>query len=138
MLAVAALTSTISIMEVVVAYIVQELGFARRTAILITLFTAGFVGVFCTLSWSVMADVQIAGLTIFKLLDFIASNVLLPLGGLLIVIFVGWYMTRKEVLEEVTNGNTIQFKLIKVYRFIVKFLAPVAIASIFLHLIGYI
>lgn len=137
MLAVAALTSTISIMEVVVAYVVQELGLARRTAIIITILTAGFVGVFCTLSWSVMADVQILGLTVFKLLDFIASNILLPLGGLLIVIFVGWYMTRKEVMDELTNNNSLKFKLFKGYRFIVKFLAPVAIAGIFLHLIGY-
>ena len=75
--------------------------------------------------------------TVFKLLDFIASNILLPLGGLLIVIFVGWYMTRKEVMDELTNNNSLKFKLFKGYRFIVKFLAPVAIAGIFLHLIGY-
>jgi neurotransmitter:Na+ symporter, NSS family len=138
LLAIAALTSAISIMEVVVAYLVEEFNLHRKYATLITLLASAFVGVFCTLSWSTFENVKLAGLTIFDVLDYTASNVLLPLGGLLIVVFVGWYMNKLQVKEEVTNNGALKFRLFRVFMFIIKFIAPVAIAIIFLRGIGLI
>ncbi len=138
LLSIAAITSSISIMEVVVAYLAEEFSFSRRKATLITMVAAAFVGVFCTLSWSTFEGVTIAGKNIFDALDFVASNVLLPLGGLLIVIFVGWYMKQHQVKNELSNGGTLTLKLFTVFSFIIRFIAPVAIAIVFLNTIGLI
>ncbi len=138
LLAIAALTSSISIMEVVVAFLVEEFRIKRRQGTIITAVAAAFTGVFCTLSWSTFEGVTIAGRNIFDTLDFTASNILLPLGGLLIVLFVGWYMKSVEVKEELSNKGALKIKLFSAFLFIVRFIAPIAIAIIFLHGIGII
>lgn len=138
LLAIAALTSSISIMEVVVAFLVEEFNLHRRVATLVTVVAAAFVGVFCTLSWSTFEGVSIGSRNIFDTLDFTASNILLPLGGLLIVIFVGWYMKQVDVAEEMSNAGAIKMRMFKGFMFIIRFVAPVAIAVIFLHGIGLI
>ncbi len=138
LLSVAALTSSISIMEVVVAFLVEEFKLARPHATIITLVASAFVGVFCTLSWSTFSSVTLAGYTIFDVLDYSASNILLPLGGLLIVVFVGWYMNHTEVKEEISNSGQLKIKFFNIFRFIIKFIAPVAIAIVFLNGIGFL
>jgi neurotransmitter:Na+ symporter, NSS family len=138
LLAIAALTSSISLMEVVVAFLVEEFRLSRRKSTILTLITAGFVGVFCTLSWSTLKHVSIGGKNIFDALDFAASNVLLPLGGLLIVLFVGWYMKSMEVKAELSNEGTLKLKIYWLFSFLIRFIAPVAIAVVFLHGIGFI
>jgi neurotransmitter:Na+ symporter, NSS family len=74
--------------------------------------------------------------TFFDWLDFIASNVLLPLGGLLIVAFIGWYLGRKRVEEEVTNDGEVKAAYLPLFMFLTKFVAPVIIAIVFLHGLG--
>ncbi|MFW6370918.1 MAG: sodium-dependent transporter [Bacteroidota bacterium] len=138
LLAIAALTSSISIMEVVVAFLVEEFRIKRWQGTVMTTVAATFTGVFSTLSWSTFEGVNIAGRNIFDTMDFTASNILLPLGGLLIVLFVGWYMKSVEVKEELSNRGTLKIKLSSAFLFIVRFIAPVAIAIIFLHGIGII
>jgi neurotransmitter:Na+ symporter, NSS family len=138
LLAIAALTSSISIMEVVVAFLAEEFNMLRRNATVITAVAAAFVGLFCTLSWGTFEHITIGGRNIFDTLDFTASNVLLPLGGLLIVIFVGWYMKHAEVEAEMSNQGTLKIKLFGVFRFLIRFIAPIAIAIIFLNAIGII
>ncbi len=138
LLSIAAITSSISIMEVVVAYLTEEFKLKRKYATLITLIAAAFVGVFCTLSWGALDHVSIGGKNIFDALDFTASNVLLPLGGLLIVLFVGWYMKQAEVKAEMSNYGVLKLKLFAVFSFLIRFIAPVAIAIVFLHGIGFI
>jgi neurotransmitter:Na+ symporter, NSS family len=136
LLAIAALTSSISILEVVVAFVVEELNISRKKATIMAATAATFVGVFCTLSFSTLKDVKLGGQTIFGVLDFTASNLLLPLGGLLIVLFVGWVMKAADVKDELSNGGVLKVKLFSLFRFIIKFIAPVAIAIIFLNSIG--
>ncbi len=164
LLAIAALTSSISIMEVVVAFLSEELQIKRKSATLITVIASAFVGMFCTLSWSTFKGVGIGERNIFDLLDFTASNVLLPLGGLLIVVFVGWYMKQQAVRDELTNMGVLKLvvfmigwytkdvrtdedyatfrafkiRVYSVFMFIVRFIAPIAIAIIFLNAIGII
>jgi neurotransmitter:Na+ symporter, NSS family len=136
LLAIAAVTSSISILEVVVAFVVEELKISRKKATIMAATAATFVGVFCTLSFSTLKDVKLGGQTIFGVLDFTASNLLLPLGGLLIVLFVGWVMKAADVKDELTNGGVLKVRLFSLFRFIIKFIAPVAIAIIFLNSIG--
>lgn len=138
LLTIAALTSSISILEVVVAFMVEELNLKRTTATVMATLAAIIVGVLCTLSFSTLSDITLAGLTIFGILDFTASNVLLPLGGLLIVVFVGWYMKKSDIQNEVTNAGSLKAKYFSAFVFIVRFIAPIAIAIVFLNSIGVI
>ncbi len=136
LLSIAAVTSSISIMEVVVAFVVEEFKVKRQHATIITVVAAAFVGVFCTLSWSTFQEVTISEMSIFDTLDFAASNILLPLGGLLIVVFVGWYMNNMQVKEEMSNAGLLRLKFFMVFKFVVRFIAPIAIALVFLNGIG--
>ncbi len=138
LLGIAALTSSISLLEVVVAFLVEELKLTRKKATFMAAVSAMFFGVFCTLSFGMLSNVVFSGQTIFGLFDFTASNILLPLGGLLIVLFVGWVMKAAEVKDELSNSGLLKVKLFSVFRFIIKFIAPVAIVFIFLKSVGII
>ncbi len=138
LLAIAALTSSISILEVVVAYMTEELKMTRKKATIMAATAAFFVGIFCTLSFGVLSGASIGGLTIFGVLDFTASNLLLPLGGLLIVVFVGWYMKRTDVRDEMSNSGLLKIRLFNALIFILRFIAPVAIAIVLFDSLGII
>jgi len=136
LLAVAALTSSISILEVVVAYFVEELKLARRAATIMAASAITIMGIPCSLSMGVWSKVKFMDKTFFDWLDFIASNVMLPLGGLLIVAFVGWYLGREKTEAEVTNEGQLKAGYLPLFMFLAKFVAPVVIAIVFLHGLG--
>lgn len=138
LIGVAALTSTISVLEVLVAYFSEELKISRKKATFLSAFGILILGILCSLSRGVLADFKIFGFTFFELLNYISANLLLPLGGLLIVVFIGWFMKKKDVFDEFSNGGLFKARLFPVYRFIVKFVAPIAIAIVFLNAIGLI
>ena len=131
LLAVAALTSTISLLEVIVAYLVEELHLTRRWATVIAAVSCMAVGVFASLSLKSGTSLTIGGKSVFDSLDFVSSNILLPLGALFIVIFVGWIMGKSKFFEEITNEGQLKLSLKGVIYFIIKYLAPIAIAVIF-------
>ncbi|MBP3203513.1 MAG: sodium-dependent transporter [Bacteroidales bacterium] len=128
---VAALTSAISIMEVGVAYLAEEKGRSRKKAVLeITLF-AWVVGVLCSLSFGPLAGVQLLGNSIFDFLDKLCSNWLLPLGGLLFTLFVGWKMSKASVREEFTNKGKRNTRVFGLVYFLMRFVAPIGIVIVF-------
>ncbi|MGE0077298.1 MAG: sodium-dependent transporter [Bacteroidales bacterium] len=137
LLAVAALTSTVSVLEVVVAYFSEEFKITRKKAIIIASVSISILGILASLSFGPLSSITIFKRSIFDLLDFSASNVLLPLGGFLIVAFVGWYMTKNDVREEVSNEGNLKAKYFPYFRFIVRYIAPVAIAAIFIYSIFF-
>ena len=132
LLAIAALTSTISLLEVVVAYISEELHVKRQWATVIACAATMLLGCFASLSLMDHTPFTIGGKTVFDALDFITANVMLPMGGILIVIFVGWRFGKAKFFQEVTNEGTIKASLKKVILFIIRYLAPVAIAIVFI------
>ncbi len=136
LLGVAALTSSISVLEVVVAYFVEELGILRKRATIIAALSITALGVLSTMSWGTMSNVKIFDFNVFELLDFTASSVLLPLGGVFIVLFLGWYLGKKHVWNELSSSGLYKVKLVNLFILIIKFLAPIAIALVFLHGIG--
>ncbi len=138
LLGIAALTSSISILEVVVAYLKEELNLTRKKAAVFAAIVITMMGVLCTLSFGAMEDVTIFKTTFFDLMDFTASNVLLPLGGLLIVLFIGWYLGSSRTREEVSNENTLRVRYFPAYIFLIKFVAPIAIAIVFLYGLGFL
>jgi NSS family neurotransmitter:Na+ symporter len=138
LLAVAALTSTISVLEVIVAFFVEELKMKRGAATWLATFSVSILGVFCVLSTSSMANFKILGKTVFNLIEYTTANVLLPLGGFFIVIFVAWFFGRDKAKEELSNNGTLKALYIPMFLFIIKFIAPLAIAFVFLQGIGLI
>jgi NSS family neurotransmitter:Na+ symporter len=137
LLVIAALTSSISLLEVIVAYFTEEMKISRKSATWLTTGTVAVLGVLCSLSSGVLSDYKIFGRTIFELLEGLSSDVLLPFGGLMIAIFAGWYIKKsilkKEIIYE--SQNRVFFMI---YLFIVRFLAPVAIAFVFLDGLGIV
>lgn len=138
LLAVAALTSTISMHEVVTAYLHEEFKFTRKRAAQIVTVGCIVLGIFCSLSLGVMKNVTVFGLGMFNLLDFVTAKIMLPLGGLFISIFTGWYMNKKIVWSEITNDGTLRVPVYKLIIFILKYIAPIAISCIFINELGVI
>ncbi|MBN2173866.1 MAG: sodium-dependent transporter [Bacteroidales bacterium] len=136
LLVIAALTSTISVLEVVVAYFSEELDIPRKKATIVASVLISILGVACTLSQGPWENLGIAGTTLFSNLEYAAANVMLPLGGLLIVVFVGWFLGKSNVTDELTNKGVLKGRLIHVFIIIVRFIAPIAIAIVFLNSLG--
>lgn len=132
LLAVAALTSTISLLEVIVAYFVEELKLSRRWATVVAAVACMLVGLFASLSLQSDSSLRIAGMSLFDSLDFLSAKVLLPIGAFFIVIFVGWFMGKKMFYDEISNEGTLKLSIKSVIFFIIKYLAPLAIAVIFI------
>lgn len=131
-LLVAALTSSVSIFEVGVAYLVEEKHITRKAASAIVYAITWVVGILCSLSFGPLSGFHIFGDTIFNFLDKLSANVLMTTGALLIVLFVGWKMKRHEVEEEFTNGGTLKVnsRLFGPLYFIIRYIAPIAVAVI--------
>lgn len=138
LLIVAALTSTISVLEVVVAYFAEELGIRRKKATILAAAAISILGILCTLSQSSLEIFQFGDLNLFDILNFTSANILLPLGGFFIVLFVGWFLGKKNVFDEITNQGKYKIVIKKVFLFIVRFIAPIAIALVFLQGMGII
>ena len=136
LLAIAALTSTVSVLEVVVAYFSEELKMTRNKATIIASVAISFVGVFATLSFGPLSDDIIFGRTIFGWFDYLSANVFLPVGALAIVVFVGWFMGKRNVKNEITNEGSLKVLFFPVFIWIVRLIAPVAIAVVFLYGLG--
>lgn len=136
LLMLAALTSTISMHEVVTAYVSEEFAMNRRKAATIVTIACSVVGVLCALSFGPFEGFKIFGMTLFDFFDYVASNIMLPVGGMLIAIFTGWYLDKKLVRDEITNKGALRARYLPVVIFILKYIAPVAIACILLGQLG--
>lgn len=131
LLVIATLTSTISLLEVIVAALTEECGLTRSKSAWIGAAVTAVVGVVATLSFRSGSPLHIGGIIAFDLLDLVTSHYIMPIGGLLIVLFVGWKMKRADALDELTNGGTLRAGIRKAILLIIRYLCPVAIAVIF-------
>ena len=133
LLAIAALTSTISLLEVIVAFLSEEHGIKRNTATWIGTLVSLFIGVFCTLSLRADSIFVFGNMTFFDMMDKLSANILLPLGALFIVIFVAWKMGKDSFYDEITNQNTLKISVKSFIYFIIKYVAPIVILAIFIN-----
>lgn len=137
LLALAALTSTISLHEVVTAYLNERFKISRgRAATLVTGFCI-VTGILSSLSLGIW-DAKFFNLGFFDLLDFVTAKLMLPLGGLLVCLFVGWYLKRSVSYEELTNYGLQKAAYFPVYMFILRYFAPIAITLIFVNELGWL
>ena len=133
LLAIAALTSTISLLEVIVAFLSEEHGIKRNTATWIGTLVSLFFGVFCTLSLRQDSIFVFGDMTFFDFMDKFSANFLLPIGALFIVIFVAWKMGKESFYDEITNQNTLKMSVKNFIYFVIKFVAPIVILAIFIN-----
>lgn len=129
---IAAITSVISLMEVIAAYLTESLKMKRSTAVLIISSLVTVCASFSSLSQGVLKDVKLFGKSIFDFFDYFSANILLPGGGILIVLFVGWYMKKADVYQEFSNNHTLKGTLFKAFYFIIRYVAPIAIGIVFI------
>ncbi|MDQ7096985.1 sodium-dependent transporter [Desulfosporosinus sp. PR] len=131
--AIAATGAMLSLLEVPIAYLTEQYQWSRRNATLLTILGIGLIGSTATLSNSILSKVLIFGKTFFDFYDFATSNVLLPLGGIFIALFVGWQWGYANVKREMTNeGQLANEGLFQVYRVLVRYLVPIAVAIVLL------
>lgn len=130
----AAMTSSVSLLEVGVSYLVEEKGLKRPAACAAVFAVTWTVGILCSLSFGPLSGLQLFGNGIFDFLDKFSSNFLLTIGGLMAVLFVGWKMKKSDVREEFTNAGSLNVnnRCFDVFWFLIRYVAPVAIAIIFL------
>lgn len=133
-LLVAALTSSVSLFEVGVAYLVEEKKMSRKKAVILIFSIAWPIGVICSLSFGPLSEIKLFGNIFFDFIDKFSANYLITIGSLLFVLFVGWKMKKTDVYDEFTNGGSLKFnsRLFKVVWPIIRYVAPVAILIIFI------
>lgn len=138
LLTIAAFTSAISLLEVVSAYFIDEAKWDRKKAVWIMGIIIFLLGIPSSLGLGVWSNVKIfGGRDILDSLDFLANNTLLPLGGFLLCIFIGWFWGTTKATEEANIGGK-SIKLGTTYSFLIKYFVPIAIFIVFLNSIGVI
>lgn len=130
LLTVAAFTSTISLAEVSVAFMQCHFKMSRIKACITVILPLFILSSICSLSVGPWSDFTICGMTIFDFLDTVATNIMLPVGGILLCVYMGWVAPRKFFYNEITNNGTLRTRTFGVMAFMIKWIAPILIAII--------
>lgn len=135
-LIIAALTSAVSLLEVVTAYLSEERNMSRKKALILTGSALAVLGALCSLSLGPLSNITLFGNTIFDTFDIVTSTYLMPIGAFFISLFVGRKMKKDHVYDEISNSNKLKVKLFGLFLFLVRFFVPAAIIIIFLNKLG--
>lgn len=138
LLSLAALTSLISLHEVSTAFLHEEIHTTRKKAATMVSILCCIIGALCSLSLGPWEGLQLFGMSMFDIFDFVTGQVFLPIGGFLTCLFVGWVLPHKLVRDEFTNRGTLRGGLFRLYLLSVKYLCPLFILLIFLNQFGII
>ena len=122
----AALTSSISLLDVCVEHAVEQYHIKRWQSVLLFLVLGLALGIPCALSFGILGDVKLGNKTIFDICDYVSSNVLMTLGALAFVLFVGWKMKKADVHDELTSGGTSRLgrRTFNVLYFLIRWVIP--------------
>jgi len=138
LLSLAALTSTISMHEVVTLYLHEEFSFSRKKAAWIVTIVCGIIGILCALSFGVLSDYTIFGKTLFDAFDFVTAKLMLPIGGFFIAIFTGWFLDHRVLRAELSPCRTLHPYIYRAIIIILRYIAPAGIAMVFLNELGFL
>lgn len=130
----AALSSSISLIEPAVAWLVENRNWSRRQACIWAGGITWVLGLGTVFSFNIWSDFKIFDRTIFELLDYLTANLMLPLGGFFMAIFAGWIMHKQHCKDELQLDGL----AFKCWHFLVKYIAPVAVFMVFGHVIGIV
>ncbi|MCI5916818.1 MAG: sodium-dependent transporter [Bacteroidales bacterium] len=136
LMALAALTSTISMHEIGTAFFHEELHISRKAAAWVVTSVCSIIAILSALSMAHTECLQLQGRPLMECFDYVTAQVLMPLGSLATCLFVGWVLPKRIVAHQLTNGGTLKAGFAFVFLFVVKYICPIAIAAIFLHQFG--
>ena len=132
----ASITSTISMSEISITYFVEAHKMSRSRATGLNTVIAMTFGTLCALSFGVLSDFKVFGMTLFELFDYVSSNIMLPIGGVMLSVFVGWIVDKKVVEEQLTDYGARKITLMRPIRLCIRYVAPLCISLIFLYGLG--
>lgn len=132
----ASITSTISMSEIFITFCTEEHNMSRKKATRLNTAIALVLGTLCALSFNLLSDIKLFDKNIFDLFDYVSSNILLPAGGFILAVFVGWIMDKKIVKKQLSNHGKLNVHTMKPIIFCIRYVAPIAIALIFLYVTG--
>ena len=138
LLALAALTSTISMHEIGTAFFHEELHCSRRTGATIETVACCVIGVLCALSCGAVDGLSVMGCSLLDFCDFFTAQILMPIGAFMTSVLIGWFVPGRIVRDEFTNRGTIGAHFYSVWLFMVRFVCPLCIVAVFLHQAGII
>ena len=120
--------------EITIAYMTDEFGFSRRKATAINIVIAMLFGTLCALSFGSLSEWTICGMTIFNLFDYVSSNILLPVGGMIISIFGGWVLDRSVGCEElITPDSSVRPWMVTAVITCLRYIATLCIGLVFIY-----
>lgn len=128
-LTVAALTSSVGLLEVVVSYLIDEKGLRRSNAVMLA---CSIMASMCVLSSLSLGNTNFTlfNTPMFDVFDLITDKIFLAVGGMFICIFAGWRLTRDDLEKEITNNGEIKFRLFGVWYSLIKYVIPFAVAIV--------
>ena len=138
LLALAALTSTISMHEIGTAFLSEEAKISRSTSAICITVLCGVIGVLCSWSLGAFPEVSLFGMPLFDSLDFVTGQILMPVGGFLTCLIIGWIVPTSIVKDEFTNWGTLPSTLFLAFLWTVRIICPTGIVIIFLNQFGII
>jgi NSS family neurotransmitter:Na+ symporter len=128
LLSVAGITSMVGLVESVTSWMQDHHGFTRHSSALVVVGSIAVLSILSILSYNAMAELQVFGRNLNDTMDYFSNQILLPLGGLLITVFVGWFVSRESVSEELEFKNPLLFRL---WHILLRYVVPPAMALIF-------
>lgn len=138
LLSLAALTSLISLHEVNTAFFYEELHISRKAGAVIVTVVCCLIGAICSVSIGKSDGLSLFGMNLFDLFDFVTGQIMLPVAGMLMCLFVGWYVPKQVLRDELTNWDTLKGRFFNVYLYAVRIICPLCILAILLHQFGVI
>ena len=138
LLVMAALTSSISMLEMSASYFHAEKSMSRPVACAGVSIICLFMGALCSLSFGPLKEVQLFHMGFFDLFDFVVAKLFMPIGGFLTCVFLGWVVDGKVMKAELTNNGSLRQPLYPLLRFLIRYFVPVCILLIFIHELGWI
>ena len=133
LLIVAAWTSSISLIEPMIIWLIEKYNVTRIQAAIFSATIAWFIGIGTIISFNIGSDIKIFGLNIFDFLDYLTSNILLPMGGILITVYVSWLLSKEKVDSELKIKSGV---LKAAWYFSARIIAPIAVILVMLNAIG--
>lgn len=133
LLVVAALTSTVSVAEVTIAFLAAKFRMHRKKACYVTLVPLFLLSSICAMSLGPLSHLQILGKTIFDALDYLTSNIMLPVVAIFVCIYVGHVLPKSFLRDEMTNHGTMRSAVMPAILFIIRYIAPLLIAAVLIN-----
>jgi len=133
LLLLAALTSSISMHEICTAFVSEHYNLTRKHAATLVTLVYLVLGTACSLSFGPWKDYTLAGMTVFSWFDFATAMFIMPIGGIFITLFAGWYLDRKLLTDELTNNGTLKVRGLRVLIFLIRWVAPIGVGMVFLN-----